>query len=79
MLGTRPFQYKATSPPQNHQIPVGNAQEADILRLTQVAFQLRSKLASINEIAAYSVPAQVTDQEDRCGLEAKPGDVIVIS
>lgn len=31
-------------PPQNHQIEVENAQKADILRLTQVALQLRGKL-----------------------------------
>ena len=42
---------------QDHQIPVEDAQETDILRLTQVALQLRSKLASINEIPAYSVSA----------------------
>lgn len=53
--------------------------KTDILRLTRVALQLRSKLTSINETLAYSVSAQVADQEDWCGLEAKPGGVVVTS
>lgn len=66
-------------PPQNHQIEVENAQKADILRLTQVALQLRGKLVSINETTAYSVSAQADDQENWSDLEAKLGGVVIIS
>lgn len=56
-----------------------DAQEADFLHLTQLALQLRSKLASMNETLAYSVSAAVAGREDWCSIEAKPGDVIVTS
>lgn len=54
-------------------------ENADLLHLTQLALQIRTRLASMDETVAYSASAAVAEYDDWTKIEANPASIIVTS